>query len=287
MGFLADCHPLSAALCLLLPAGIAMFSMDPLLLALALSGGLCACLMADIRSGYGWSLLLFLLMAAINPLTYHNGQTPLLVVNGNPITLEATLYGLAAAGMVTAVLLWFRVFSRLMTSDRLLCLLGGLSPRLALLLSLTLRYVPLFTSQAKKIKQSQQALGLYKEDNIVDGFRGGLHIFSVMVTWALENGIITADSMAARGYGLGRRTQFSLFRFTLQDAALVSCSLLFALLTLWGLHGRTVCYYPAFGFPAVTGRALVGYAAYGLLVLLPMLHTGKEALQWHCSRWKT
>lgn len=286
MRTLADCNPLSAAMCLLCPAALAMFSMDPLLLGLALCGGLFTCLMSGIRSGYGWTLLLFLFMVLLNPLTYHNGKTVLFVLNGNPITLEATLYGLVAACMVAAVLMWFRAFSRMMTSDRLMFLLGRLSPRLALLLSLTLRYVPLFTRQVGKIKQSQQALGLYKEDNVVDSFRGGLRIFSVMVTWTLENGIITADSMTARGYGLGHRTQFSLFRFTRDDVALLLSALLLSALTLWGLSGRSISYYPTFVFPSLTRRSCIGYAAYGLLALLPMIHAGKEALLWHCSRSK-
>lgn len=287
MRTLADCNPLSAALCLLCPAGLAMFSMDPLLLALALFGGLFTCVMAGIRSGYGWTLLLFLCMALVNPLTYHNGQTVLFVLNGNPITLEATLYGLVAACMVAAVLMWFRAFSRAMTSDRLMYLLGGLSPRLALLLSLTLRYIPLFTRQVKKVKQTQQALGLYKGDNVADSFRGGLRVFSVMVTWALENGIITADSMTARGYGLGRRTHFSLYRFTRDDVILLLSSLMLSALTLWGLAGQSVQYYPAFVFPSITLRSMAGYIAFGLLALLPMIHAGKEAILWRCSRLKS
>lgn len=287
MRTLEERNPFAVALCLLCPAGLAMFSMDPLLLCLALLGGLFTCLLAGIRSGYGWMLLLFLFMALMNPLTYHNGQTVLFVLNGSPITMEAALYGLAAACMVAAVLLWLRAFSRVMTSDKLMYLLGGLSPRLALLLSLALRYVPLFGQQVRKIKQSQQALGLYKEDNVIDSFRGGLRIFSVMVTWTLENGIITADSMTARGYGLGRRTHFSLFRFTRQDGVLLTAALLFSTLTLWGLAGRGVSYYPAFVFPSFTWRAAAGYGAYGLLTLLLAIDAGKETLQWHCSRLKT
>lgn len=40
---------------------------------------------------------------------------------------------------------------------------------------------------------------------------------SIVVTWALENALDTADSMKSRGYGLPKRTAFSLFRFTLRD----------------------------------------------------------------------
>ena len=287
MRSLADCNPFAAAACLLAPACLAMFSMDPLLLGLTLLGGLLTAGLIGVRGGYLWMLALFLGVALLNPLTYHNGVTVLFVLNGNPITLEATLYGLAAAGMIVAVMCWFRCFSYIMTSDKLMYLLGGISPRLALLLSMTLRYVPLFGAQARKIQRSQRALGLYKDDNIVDSFRGGMRVFSVMVTWTLENGIITADSMTARGYGLGRRTHFSIFRFTRQDGFLLAAALLLSLLSLWGLHSRSVAYYPAFRFDQPGAQALVGYIAYALLSLLPTMLIGKEALKWHCFKSKT
>jgi len=287
MRTLADCNPLVAALCLLAPAGVAMFSMDPLLLGLALLGSITTFLLVGGKDGHGWAALLFFGMALLNPLTYHNGATVLFVMNNNPITLEATLYGLAAAGMIVAVMYFFRSFSLIMTSDKLMYLLGGLSPRLALLLSMTLRYVPLFSQQAKKVQQTQRALGLYKDDNIVDGFRGGLRVFSVMVTWTLENGIITADSMTARCYGLGRRTHFSIFRFTRQDVCTIAAALLLTALALWGLHGHDVVYYPAIRFSPLTVQAVTGYTAYGLLAFLPAILIGKEALLWHCFKSKT
>ena len=287
MRTLADCNPLTSALCLLAPAGVAMFSMDPLLLGLALLGSIVIFFLVGGKGGHGWTLLLFIDMSLLNPLTYHNGVTVLFVMNNNPITLEATFYGLTAAGMIAAVMYFFRSFSLTMTSDKLMYLLGVLSPRLALLLSMTLRYVPLFGQQAKKIQQSQRALGLYKDDNIVDSFRGGLRIFSVMVTWTLENGIITADSMTARGYGLGRRTHFSIFRFTRQDVCTIAAVLMLTVLALWGLQGHSVVYYPAIRFDPLTAQAVMGYIAYGLLAFLPAILIGKEALLWYCFKSKT
>lgn len=283
----ADCNPFAAAACLLAPALMAMFSMDPLLLALALAGGAATFLLIGGKGGHIWTLALFLGIALINPLTYHNGITVLFVMNGNPITLEAVCYGLAAAGMIIGVMYWFRCFSHIMTSDKLMYLLGSFSPRLALLLSMTLRYVPLFGIQAKKVQQSQRGLGLYREDNIADRLLGGLRVFSVMVTWTLENGIVTADSMTARGYGLTRRTHFSLFRLTRQDVLLLVSALILTGLTLWGMAGREMVYYPALRFPALTYRALTGYTAYGLLAFLPAIFIGKEALRWHCFKSKT
>lgn len=280
-----DRNPIAVAVYLLAAAGVAMLSMDPVLLCLSLAGAL---LLLSLVGGLGsprshlWAAALFLATALINPLTYHNGRTVLLVVNHNPITLEALIYGIAAAGMLVSVLYWFRSFSRMMTGDRLLYLLGWLSPGLSLVVSMALRYVPLFGRQWHKVEQTQRALGLYREDDPLDTLRGRLRVFSVMTTWALENGVITADSMAARGYGLGRRTHFAIFRFTAGDGALLGASLVLAGLSLWGAAGRTVAYYPVFSMGALTLRVLTGYLAYGVLVLLPLILHIKEEFAWRC-----
>jgi energy-coupling factor transport system permease protein len=55
-----------------------------------------------------------------------------------------------------------------------------------------------------------------------------------MTTWALENAVDTADSMASRGFGTGRRTAYSNYRLTRRDAA----ALIF--LTLAGLICATL-----------------------------------------------
>lgn len=289
MAAIAERHPVAVAAYFAAGAGLAMFSRDPVVVGLSLVGavGLTA-LVGGLRPGrfHLWALLLFAAMAIINPLTYHDGATVLLVVSHNPITWEACLYGIVSGGMIVAALYWFRSFSRIMTSDRLLVLFGGLSPRLALVISMALRYVPLFGAQARKVHQTQRALGLYRDDNPMDGLRGRMREFSILTTWALENGVITADSMAARGYGLGRRSHFRLLPFTWADGAWLALSLALAALSLWGLSDRAVTFYPVFIQSPLTGRALAGYLAYGGLLLEPYLMEAKEAMAWHTWRWR-
>lgn len=274
-------NPIAVAIYFLLVSGRIMFSMDPVLLCCSLIGAL---MLHVVLCGFGqkkqhlYSLALFTVMTIINPLFNHNGATVLFVMNNNPVTLEALLYGVAAAGMILAVIYWFRSFSQIMTSDKLLYVFGGISQKLALLLSMTLRYVPLFSTQAKKISQSQKALGLYKEDNIVDSFRGGLRIFSVMVTWTLENGIITADSMTARGYGTGRRSRYSLFKWRKEDVLFVLLSVLLCGVSFAFDSG--FAFYPVIQSLDFSGGVAAGYLAYGILSLLPVIMEGKEVLKW-------
>ena len=276
-------NPVALTVYFLLVSGMAMFCMDPVILVLSLAGALIFCFVQKGLNGgkmHGYAFLVFVISALINPLVSHRGATVLFVMNHNPVTLEAFLYGLTAATMIVAVLYWFHLFSLLMTSDKLLYVFGGISPKLALMLSMTLRYVPLFGKQMRKVAQAQKALGLYKEDNIIDSFRGGLRVFSVMVTWTLENGIITADSMTARGYGTGRRSRYSIFRWRKGDYIFLFLSILLFALSLHGAMLRDFVFYPVVSAAQVDLPVAIGYAAYALLVLLPTIIWGKEALKW-------
>jgi len=283
----AEHNPVAVAVYYLAAAGVCMFTMDPVVLVISLIGALVSLAVTGMLRQWRmhlYSLALFVVMALVNPLISHNGVTVLFVMNHNPVTLEALLYGVAAGGMIVTVMTWFRAFTAVMTSDKLLYIFGSLSPKLALMLSMALRYVPLFSQQVRKVQASQQALGLYKEDNLIDRMKGGMRVFSVMVTWTLENGIITADSMTARGYGVGKRSRFTIFRWTRNDVLLLISTLLLTACAVWGIGGRTVTYYPAMTLSPVTARVLTGYIAYGCLTWLPAIINGKEALKWHCLR---
>ncbi len=278
-------NPIAVAIYIFAVSGIAMFCMNPILLSVSLIGALLLFLVRNGRrqAGSHFAMLgLLCLMALINPLFNHNGATVLFMLNDSRITLEALIYGAVASGMVIAVVYWFRTFTEIMTSDRLLYLFGKLSPKLALVLSMGLRYVPLFSRQAKKINGTQTALGLYKDDNIIDRTRGGLRVFSVMLTWALENGIVTADSMTARGYGIGKRTHFSIFKFRRGDVILMIINLILAMLTCisLGVGALSVTYYPRFVFAEVTPFTYIGYISYALLVLIPVFIETEEKMKW-------
>lgn len=285
----AESNPVALAVYFLAVAGVGMLCMEPVILGISAVGAILTFLVLGGSQGWrghGFALMLFAATALVNPLVSHNGRTVLFVLNHNPVTLEALFYGLAAGGMLLATLYWLRGFSAIMTSDKLLYLFGGLSPKLALVLSMALRYVPLLSRQARKVHQAQLALGLYREDNLVDGLRGGAREFSILTTWALENGIVTADSMSARGYGLGRRSRFSLFSWRLGDVLLTAVSLILAGIALAGAQSRQFAFYPQISAAPMTLMGLAGYAAYGVLALLPAIFQLKEAIRWRLLQSK-
>ena len=284
-------NPITVSVYFLTVTGISMFCMNPILLCFSLFGSILFFLFRNgrkhIKSHFGF-LFLFLIMAIINPLFSHNGATVLFVINDSPITLEALLYGFVAAAMILAVLYWFRSFTQVMTSDKLLYVFGKLSPKLSLILSMGLRYVPLFNRQTKKINATQTALGLYKEDNIIDRVKGGTRVFSVLLTWALEKGIITADSMAARGYGIGKRTHFSVFRLCMADVILLPMTLVLGIITCvsLGTNALDITFYPKIKISALTPVSVLGLIAYGTLTMLPIILELTEKIKWNCLKSK-
>ena len=108
---------------------VAMFAANPVLESSALLGGALFCLMlqrrGEIAGNVGFYVPLFLMVAVTNPLFSHNGVTPLFFLNGNPVTLEAFVYGLFIAVMVVGVMLWSKCCGECITEDKFLYLYAG------------------------------------------------------------------------------------------------------------------------------------------------------------------
>ena len=278
-------NPIVIFLYFLLTAFLTAFGTDIVVSFISLLAFLLFYIIKDENNGkkrHVFIILLFVVSAFINPVTNHRGETPLFVVNDNPITVEAFLYGLCMAGTVCSVIYLFSVFSLIMTSDKLMYVFGIVSPKSALLLSMALRYIPLFIRQHKKVKSVQKAMGLFKDGNIVDRFKGNLRVFSIMVTWALENGIITADSMSARGYSEKRRTSFSFYRFTKSDYLLLTVIILLSGVCIagkiYGVIGTS--FYPQFIPSDINGKSIIVYLCFTVLAFVPSILELKEELKW-------
>ena len=153
-------------------------------------------------------LPMVLLTAFINPAFNHEGKTMLLYFpNGNPLTLESILYGFSAGAMIITTLMWFSSFNRVMTTDKFIYLFGKIIPALSLVLSMSLRFVPKFKSQMQTVTEAQKSLGRdVSNGSLLQRMKTAIHIFSIMITWSLENAVDVSDSMHARGYGTGRRS---------------------------------------------------------------------------------
>ena len=264
---------------------VSMFTMNPVLHIISFVGGVLQFGLQktnDRVRTHIWYIIIGLILALIRPLFSHNGATVLFLINDNPITKEAFIFGINSAVMVVGVLYLFRVFSEIMTSDRLLYLFGRVSPKTALILSMGLRYIPMFRHQRKITADAQTAIGINKDDNAIDRIKGGLNVFSATVSWGIENGIITADSMAARGYGEGKRSYFSPIRFKKRDLImiLITVTALVPIITAL-IHGSfDTVFYPLFTVAEPVVFAYMGYLSYSILLVIPILLKVLENFRW-------
>lgn len=272
-------NPIAIFVHFMLTIIIAMFIQNPIILLLALFGSILYYAVTfrkiSAKTLIFW-ILLFLLISLINPIFSHKGETVLLFINGKAITLEALFYGINNGIMILSVMIWFLVFSEIMTSDKVMYIFGKFSPRLALLISMSLRYIPLYRQRASIINNAQKTMSLYKESNIVDNVKGGMRVTSSLITWSLETSVDTADSFAARGGELKHRSSFSLFKFRKNDVVLIITSIVLfsAVISAQSMGILSVDYYASGNFFSKLSFeiiAIVAYSAYFILSLIPFI----------------
>lgn len=287
----ARLHPLVNLTFFVLVLAFAMFISHP---AVQLAGLVCAALFALRCTGRGFGrrmamlLPLMLLAAVVNPLVSHQGVTVLFrFPSGNACTLESVLYGISAAVRLGTAVLWFMGWNAVMTSDKFVYLFGRILPSLSLTLSMGLRFVPRLLRRTREVAQAQK-LARPAERGWLASIRRAGRVVSIVVTWALENALDTADSMKSRGYGLPKRTAFSLFRFTLRDGICLGVLAALGGAVLAGslTGGLKWWYYPAPG-GATGAQAALWTAAFVLLAAFPLIFDAKEAIQWRASRSRT
>jgi energy-coupling factor transport system permease protein len=259
-----------------------------------------ACLLASLACAFSYSVYLngkkalkfslfymlpVMIMTALFNLAFnHQGGTILTYLpDGNPLTLESIIYGIAAAAMLVTVISWFSCFNTVMTSDKFVYLFGRILPALSLILSMALRFVPRFRAQIKIIANAQKCIGRdVANGNILQRAQHGIRILSIMVTWALENAIETADSMKARGYGLPGRTAFSIYRLDHRDLYALAFIFLCIAYIVYGaiLDGLYFRYFPTIKGVANNAFTVSLYSVYLALSALPLAINIHEDYKW-------
>lgn len=281
-------HPLVNFLYFALVLLFTMFLLHPASLLISLSCAVAyqTCLKGRraVRFQLLFLLPLALMAAVLNPVFNHKGATLLAYLpSGNPLTLESILYGAAAAVMLAAVITWFSCYTEVMTSDKFIYLFGRIIPALSLVLSMTLRFVPRFKAQLRTVSEVQRCIGRdVSSGGALQRLKNAVTILSILLTWALENAIETADSMKSRGYGLPGRTAFSIYRLDGRDRAALFwlCLCGFYLFCGWAAGGFYWRYYPTLRGAALSPFPVSFQLAYLALCLTPVILNRREDQKW-------
>lgn len=285
-------HPAAALIYFILMILISTLTMHPVIISVCYISGLVFCGMLtglkNLLKSLAYSIPLTVIVALSNPIFSHRGETILFFLNDNPVTKEAILYGVFAALTLMSVFYWCRNYSVVMTSDKFIYLFGRIIPKLSLVLSLILAFIPKLKRKYKEIDEAQKALGIYATKSYVDKIRSKMRVLSILLTNSLENSVETADSMRARGYGLKHRTSFAIYRFGLSDGIFLAATAALGILSLVAIfsNGANFDFYPAISGIKITEICCVLYTCIAFLGFMPTIFEIRENVLWRLLKSK-
>lgn len=138
---------------------------------------------------FNLALLLLAILFALYYASYNHFGVTVLGVNfiGNSLTLESLVTGVVIGIRAAAVLMWGSCVNAVVSSDKIVYLLGKISPRISLFLSILLRMVPRIKAQARRVDIAQQAIGRgISQGSLLQRGRSVFRLFSILITWIME-----------------------------------------------------------------------------------------------------
>ena len=255
------------------------------------------------KTVFRFLLPMLLFVVIINSFFNHYGVTTLFILpSGNNFTFEALVMGIVSGITVVSVIQWFFCCNEVVTEDKFMHIFGRILPKGALVVSMILRFVPLYRRRYKEILQARKCMGLNGTDSFICKMKNTFKNIGILVSWSFENAIETADSMKARGYGLKGRTYYSGFQWQTGDTLALILLVLFDALIIFGLVSNSAyCIYNPYVIinqPSEIGTtyiinelnltinpfsflSIVSLIAFTLLCFLPLTIDLKEDIKWH------
>ena len=255
------------------------------------------------KTVFRFLLPMLLFVVIINSFFNHYGVTTLFILpSGNNFTFEALVMGIVSGITVVSVIQWFFCCNEVVTEDKFMHIFGRILPKGALVVSMILRFIPLYRRRYKEISQARKCIGLNGTDSFICKMKNTFKNIGILVSWSFENAIETADSMKARGYGLKGRTYYSRFQWHTGDTLALILLVLFDALIIFGLVSNSAyCIYNPYVIinqPSEIGTtyiinelnltinpfgflSIISLIAFTLLCFLPLTIDLKEDIKWH------
>ena len=286
-------HPLINFLFFVGALGFGMMLSHPIFSLCALVIALCEYLLLNRGKNKRillWYCVIFLMVLIFNALLNPLGETILFCwLNNRPVTLEAIIYGGVVGMNFAAVMLWFNCYNYIMTTDKFTYLFGRFAPSITLVLTMILRLIPLLQKKTKNIVSARNCIGKSKKGNgFKDALQSGMEVLSILTSCALEDAVITADSMRSRGYVDKEHSNYLLYRWEQRDRILLSLYIVFSAVLVFsiGTGSLSVQYFPIIVFSENIWFAILGITAYSMFLFIPILIDLLEDIRWHILKSK-
>lgn len=280
-------HPLVQILYYVSNMVVVLTINDPLCSAICLFGGMLYLTRLkgkDVFKTIRFLVLLILAVSVFNMLFAHYGEDVLFKIKDVEFTLEALFYGFNQGLMLSAVLLWFEAFSRTVDSEKIIYTFR-FAPKLALLFSMVLGFIPRFSKKLVDIREAQLGLaGGNSPKTLKEKIKQAMNNFSALATYSLESSIVTADSMEARGYN-PKAVRASRYRIKVSDivALMLVIAIVSVIVVVKASHNLLFVFEPKIYYESFSVEAIISFC---VLQLLPLAISLKEDILWKISSAK-
>lgn len=279
-------HPINSIIFFIIVLFYTMYATNLVITGISLFSSLVTYLLLYRGEKKGKFLLFYLFIGLIiiitNPLFGQNGETVLFNIGKYKYTLESLVYGGYASMMIISILLWFSCYNKIITADKFLYLFGKVAPSTSITLTMGMRFIPEFLKRGKRIRQAQKNIGI-TSSNFKGKVTNASKQLSILVSASLENSMEVSNSMKARGYGLNKRTNYSIYRFRCSDFIQLILEILYLAVMIISI----VFKYTDFSYYPKLDEMNLGFEIiilYGLTLLFMMLPSIKEI--WEDLKWK-
>lgn len=230
------------------------------------------------------TLAIVFVVSLFNFIFAHYGVTLLFQIKDIRFTFEALFYGIYQGVMLSAMLIWFGIFSRNVDSEKVIYIFR-FAPKCALIFSMVLGFIPRFRTKLDDIRSARLGLcGGKRVDGKKARLKDGINDLSALVTYSLESSIITSDSMQARGYN-PHAVRYSRYKMTAGDIILTAFTLFVFIYVMYAkISGRiTFIMNPEIYSKTFDISAMVLYC---MLFFLPIAVDLFEEIRWKISALK-
>lgn len=283
-------HPVVALIYFVSMLAIGMAAMQPVYLIISFCAAFAYGIVvrgarAMVRT-LAWQVPLAVAVTAANVIMSASGSTELFRIGSRAFYAEGLAFGACMALMLATALIVLENASRVLTSDKVMALFGGVAPTIGLMLAMALRLVPRFVCRGNDVSDVQRACTAARSGNCdVSGLscrlsmHDNLRLVSTLMGWSMEDSLEASDSMLARGWKAGfKRTTYRRVRFRLLDAA--ACAVVGVLALVSAASAYTACSQFNF-YPFIRGFApWWSYVCYVVLAALPLIAQVRERMLW-------
>ena len=236
-----------------------------------------------------WSyFLIILFLTFTNPLLNTRGDTVLFKYFDRAYTFEAVVYGFVLAMLFITVLNWFSCYSAVITNSEFIYIFGRILPASSLLFSMVTRFIQIYSIRAKTVISSRRGIGLLRDGKLSATVKNAGLSLSTLTSAVLEDSLITANSMKARGYGLDHRTSYSAYKFRKKDFIFLSITIILVGVMVYSIikGGTTAQFIPAIEIAGSSPSYYAGILSYTLLLILPTALSILKEIKWNILRYK-